>query len=121
MNAKEHKAWETEIVSCSLRYEVNNCMTHNFYWVVKVRIWTGNNTFFRRKFIVWYDSFELQDWYEDKKYISQANKREYALELAWSFLSRVPTKGKVTCNALKQFTDDCNETIHNYNRIATAA
>ena len=118
MKSKEHKAWDTDMVSCALHYEVNNDKCHNYYWLVKVRIWTGRNTFFRRRFVVWFDSEELAEHYEDKKRITQANVKEYAREIAWSFLCRLPTKGEVTYNALQPFSDECNETIRHFNSIA---
>lgn len=118
MKAKEHKAWDTDMVSCVKHYEVNNDKCHNYYWLVKVRIWTGRNTFFRRRFVVWFDSEDIYEHYEGQVRITQADVKEYAKELAWGFMDNLPHKGEVTYNTLQPFTEECNETIRHFNRIA---
>lgn len=116
-NANEYKAWEVQMMSYAPVYEVNNDKCHNFYYHVKVRVYTGHKSFYRRNFVVWFDVFDLSEHY-DKERFTKTDIKEYAKELAWSFVDQLPRKGAVTMNALAPFTEECRESIIHFNRIA---
>ena len=117
MKNREHEAWDCEITSCTKHYEVNNDKCHNFYYLVKSRIWTGRDSFFRRQFVVWFDTEELAEQYPDKSRFSKKDITEYARVCANSFLAKLPSKGEVTMESLKRFSDDCVESINRFNRL----
>ena len=121
MTTYEHKPWETELVSCVKHYEVNNDKCHNFYFLATVRIWTERNTYFRRRFMVWFDTDDLADWYTDKERFSKADIKAFARELAWNFVASLSVKtGSVTKESLQKFTADCAETIYRFNDLMSA-
>ena len=119
-NNENHKAWSVDMTSCAKILEVNNSMCHNFYFLAKVRVWTGRNTFFRRRFVVWFDSEDLCEYFsEDHKRITQKDIKDYAKEQAWNFVEgNLLNKGDCTYETMKPFTDECIATIRRFNGLA---
>lgn len=114
------KAWDVDMTSCAKFHEVNNDMTHNFYFLVKVRVWTGRGTFFRRRFVVWFDTGDLGEYYSDKDTFSKKDIQNYARDIAWSFIEGLPVSKECNMESIADFTERCKETIYNYNAIVAA-
>ena len=118
-NNENRKAWEVDMTSCSKILEVNNSMCHNYYFLAKVRVWTGHNTFFRRRFVIWFDAEDLWEYFDGQKRITQKDIKNYARELAWNFVeSNLLHKGDCNYEAMKPFSAECIATIRRFNGLA---
>ena len=101
------------ITKVELIREVCNDMCHNWYYLCHGRIYTENRKQYQKfRYIIWYDVFDVCEWY-DKDSVSKRELREYANELAVSF---IPNWNMVATDC-KSFLDDCNHTINRYNDV----
>lgn len=101
------------ITKVELIREVRNDMCHNWYYLCHGRIYTENRKQYQKfRYIIWYDVFDVCEWY-DKDSVSKSELREYANELAVSF---IPNWNMVATDC-KSFLDDCNHTINRYNDV----
>ena len=94
--------------------EINNDMTHNFYYLYYGRIYNENMTrFYRFKYVFFFDIYDLQEFYE-KDVITKSDIKEYInnYELPCYMKNFDDKKG------LKDFYEACNESIENWNKIA---
>lgn len=97
-------------------YEVNNDMAHNYYYVYYGKIINDEKTRCRKfKFVLWFDIFDLQEFYE-KDTITKEEIKEYADQLCCDCVENY-VKDYNDTDGLKQFYNWCNSTIENYNRI----
>lgn len=96
--------------------EVNNDMCHNYYFLVYGRIYNEGRTRMRKfKYVQWFDIFDVQEFFEDKEWITQEDVREYLNNLEVPYLYNI--KDYNDEKGLKEFYEYCNETIENYNRV----
>lgn len=96
--------------------EVNNDMCHNYYFLVYGRIYNEGKTRMRKfKYVQWFDIFDVQEFFEDKEWITQEDVREYLNNLEVPYLYNI--KDYNDEKGLKEFYEYCNETIENYNRV----
>ena len=99
--------------------EINNDMCHNYYFLVYGRIYNEGKTRMRKfKYVQWFDIFDVQDFFEDKEWITQEDVREYLNNLEVPYLYNI--KDYNDEKGLKEFYEYCNKTIEDYNRIARA-
>ena len=99
--------------------EVNNDKCHNYYYLIHGRIYNEGKTRMRKfKYVQWFDIFDVQDFFEDKEWITQEDVREYLNNLEVPYLYNI--KNYNDEKGLKEFYEYCNETIEDYNRIARA-
>lgn len=108
------------ITKMRLIREVNNCMCHNFYYEVRFRVYTSATHYYKGNFVIWFDTEELAERYEDKERFSKADIRAYADECAWAFMEMAPSRN-VNADTMRQFYADCRRTIENYNGTRSAA
>lgn len=94
-------------------HEVNNDMCHNFYFGVYGQIINDARTRFKRfHFVVWFDIFELFEFLgeEAKKYTKQ-DLINYVDELSVWYTDLIHSYDNC-----KEFYEECNRSIDNYNR-----
>lgn len=95
--------------------EVNNSMCHNYYFLVYGRIYNEGRTRMRKfKYVEWFDIFDVQEFFEDKEWITQEDAREYLNNLKVPYLYNI--KDYNDEKGLKEFYNYCNETINEYNK-----
>ena len=95
--------------------EVNNDMVHNYYYIYYGRIYNQEHTRYRKfKYIQWFDIFDVQEFFE-KDVITKQDIREYALNIENNYLYNI--KDYNDKESLKEFYENCNETIREYNKI----
>ena len=95
--------------------EVNNSMCHNYYFLVYGRIYNEGRTRMRKfKYVEWFDIFDVQEFFEDKEWITQEDVREYLNNLEVPYLYNI--KDYNDEKGLKEFYNYCNETINEYNK-----
>lgn len=102
------KELNIKVTKTKLLKEVSNDMAHNFYYLVHGRIINENNTFTRFRIVLWFDIFDVQDFFE-KEIISKNDLRLYLDEVINSYFISQTDK--------TEFISTCNETINNYNNI----
>lgn len=96
--------------------EVNNDMCHNYYFLVYGRIYNEGKTRYRKfKYVEWFDIFDVQEFFEEKEYITENDIKEYLNKLENCYLTSI--KDYNDEKGLKDFYDYCNETIEKYNKI----
>ena len=104
-----------EYTKINLLYEVNNEMTHNYYYIYYGKIYNQDYTRYRKfKYIYWFDIFDVQEYFE-KDYITKDDVREYALNLENGYLLNI--KDYNDKEGLKEFYQNCRDTIKYYNGI----
>lgn len=95
--------------------EVNNCMCHNFYYLIHGRIYNEGKTKYKKfKYVEWFDIFDLQEYFE-KEIITQEDIKQYLNEIENCYLLNIKNYEDT-----KEFYEFCNKTIENYNKIARA-
>lgn len=99
--------------------EVNNDMAHNYYYLVYFHLQNEDKTKYKKgKFVIWFDIFDLQEYYleenEELRAITQEEIKQFASELAVNDLECFSKSYEDT----KELQDFCNQTIADYNRIA---
>lgn len=105
---------EIKITRRTLAYEVNNDMVHNYYYLVKGRIINDDNTKYKKfTFVIFFDIFDLGEYYEDKEYFTQKDILNYVDEMIFcSFTDYI--KSYDDCS---YFYELCRESIEHYNSI----
>ncbi len=97
--------------------EINNDMCHNFYFLIYGRIYNESKTKYKKfKFVEWFDIFDVQEFFDDKEYITKNDIIDYLNNLENSYLLNI--KDYNDEKGLKEFYNYCNETIKKYNDIA---
>lgn len=106
-----------EITKQQKLLEVNNDMVHNYYFLIHGRIYNEGKTRMRKfKYVLWFDIFDVQEFFEDKEYITYDDVLEYRNNLEVPYLYNI--KDYNDEKGLEEFYAYCNETINDYNRIA---
>ena len=96
--------------------EINNDMCHNYYFLIHGRIYNEGKTKYKKfKYVEWFDIFDVQEFYNDKEYITKEDVINYLNNLEKSYLLNI--KNYNDEKGLKEFYNYCNETIENYNNI----
>ena len=117
----EEKDFDITITKRRLLWEQCNDMCHNYYYVVYGKIYNKpkENEYrrFRRfKFVEWIDVFDLQEYYENKEYITKEDRLEFLDILTFSRTGLIKSY-----NDVDDFYNDCAETIRNYNKAIRGA
>lgn len=115
----EEKDFDITITKRKLLYEQCNDMCHNYYYVVYGKIFNQpkpdeQRRFRRFKFVMWIDVFELQEYYENKEYITKEDRLEYLDVLAFGTMGLIKSY-----NDCKEFYNECNRTIKDYNNLVS--
>lgn len=106
-----------EITKVEKKYEQNNDMVHNFYFLIHGRIYNENKTRMRKfKYVEWFDVFDVMEFFETD-YYNDKLVREYVGNLENGYLMSI--KDYNDEKGLKEFYDYCKETIKNYNDIVS--
>ena len=96
--------------------EVNCDMCHNYYFLIHGRIYNEGKTRYRKfKYVVWFDIFDVQEFFEDREIIKYSDVLEYLGNLEVPYLYDI--KDYNDEKGLKNFYEYCNETIENYNKV----
>lgn len=67
-----------EITKKQKLLEINNDMCHNYYYLIYGRIYNENKTRYKKfKYVEWFDIFDVQEFFEDKEYITKKDVEEY--------------------------------------------
>lgn len=118
---------EIKITKRKKLLEINNEMCHNFYYLVHGRFYNDDKNAYRKfKFVVWFDIFDVDEYFNYVDFddgcqwidrpITKNMIDEYCEEIIWSTVSIVSDYNNE--NQLKNFYEICNDSIHDYNRIA---
>ena len=110
----QHEMGDCHITMVRKLREVCNDKCHNFYYEARFRIYTDKTHYYKGNFVIWFDVFDLQDEYPNKKRISKKDIRDYAETLAYNFMDGAPRKN-VNGETLKPFYAECRKTIMDYN------
>ena len=90
--------------------EVNNTMVHNFYFLIKGRIYNNSKTESKKfKFVVWFDVFELLEYFESDSY-SESDIYDFLNDLTANELSLI--KSYDDC---QDFYNRCHQSINKFN------
>ena len=90
--------------------EVNNTMVHNFYFLIKGRIYNNSKTESKKfKFVVWFDVFELLEYFESDSY-SESDIYDFLNDLTANELSLI--KSYDDC---QDFYNKCHQSIDKFN------
>lgn len=111
----EEKDFDITITKRRLLWEQCNDKCHNFYYLVNGRIYkkTKPNEYrrFRKfKFIMWFDIFDLQEWFEGKEKITKEDQLEYLDQLIFSMTEIINS-----FEDCQEFYEECIRTIKDYN------
>ena len=102
-----------EITKTKKLLEVNNSMCHNYYYLIYGRMINEEKTRMRKfKYVLWFDIFDLQEYYE-KDFITKQDIKNYVNELSCSPLEYINDFNDE--KNIKDFYKYCNETIQHYN------
>ena len=104
---------EIKITKKTKLLEVNNSMVHNYYYLINGKIYNDDDdTKYKKfKFVLLFDIFDLQEYYEDYEEITEEMKK-YIEEMVFCCTGMINDYDK-----LDNFYEFCNSTIENYNRI----
>lgn len=104
---------EIKITKKTKLLEVNNSMVHNYYYLINGKIYKDDSTKYKKfKFVLFFDIFDLQEYYEGYEEITEEMKKEYIEEMVFCCTGMISDYNK-----LDDFYEFCNSTIENYNRI----
>lgn len=97
-------------------HEVNNDMTHNYYYLVHGRL-IDNDTkmYLKYKFVMWFDIFDVQEYF-DKDIITKSDLKQYKEDLSYNYIVH-NIKDVNDKEHIKEFLKECNSTIEEYNNI----
>jgi hypothetical protein len=114
-----YKMIDFEITKKQKILEINNNMTHNYYFLIHGRLYNEDKTKYKKfKYIEWFDVFDLQEYFE-KDYITKENIKIYVNNLidnmGVSYIQDI--KNYNDTKNIKEFYKYCNETIINFNNI----
>lgn len=112
MAKKENKIC---ITKKRLLREVNNDMTHNWYYEFRFRIYSDERHYYKGNFVLWFDADEVCSYY-DKDSVTKREIAAYADEIGGIFLASGAPNGEVTPETLKPFYEQCRQTIIDYNK-----
>lgn len=91
--------------------EVNNCMCHNFYYLIHGQIINDDKTRYKKfRFVLWFDVFDILEYFE-QDYYTKENIKEYIDVSIWGYLDLIHNYDDTT-----DFYNTCNDTIEKYNR-----
>lgn len=113
MKKETYKEGDAIATKIRLIREVNNCMTHNFYYEVRFRVYASATHYWKGNFVEWFDTNDLAEYY-DKDTFTKKDVRDYIEMLASNFLDAAPRK-EVNRETMRPFYDMCRATIRNYN------
>ena len=99
--------------------EVNNDMTHNYYYLIYLKVFNEEKTRVRKfRYVVWFDIFEVQEFFE-KDCITENDIKEYLKEIVeninYTHISNIKNYNDI--ENIKNFVNFCNDTIIDYNTI----
>ena len=90
--------------------EVNNDMVHNFYFLIKGRMYNDSKTESKKfKFVVWFDVFEVLEYFESDSY-SESDIYDFLNDLTANELSLI--KSFDDC---QDFYNRCHQSIDKFN------
>lgn len=96
--------------------EINNDMCHNYYYLIYGRIYNEEKTKYKKfKYIEYFDIFDVQEFFDDKEYITKEDIKDYLNNLENSYLLNI--KDYNDRENIQEFYNYCNETIIKYNKI----
>lgn len=121
---KNIKPGDFTFTKMRLIYEPNNDMVHNYYWCYDVRHFVTDKSFYRYRFVRWFDIQDVCDYY-GKDRVTKKEIREYAAEIGMGFFDTYCPKtiegGRCAKEDIIKCRKACSETIENYNRLIRAA
>lgn len=93
-------------------YEENNCMCYNFYYLIHGRIINKEKTKYKKfRFVLWFDVFDLHEYYSDCENITEDMKKDFIEELIFGYTQFIKSY-----NDVKDFYDLCNQSIEDWNK-----
>ena len=122
----ENKKGSTFLTSLKLQYHISNVMCCNWYFLATARIYCTDTTFYRVRFIVWFDSEDVLEWLTDdesgKRPESFTDKdvRQYAKEMANNWIMSFVPEDISDDEKRREMYDAARETIIRYNKVVAA-
>ena len=90
--------------------EVNNDMVHNFYFLIKGRMYNDSKTESKKfKFVIWFDVFEVLEYFESDSY-SESDIYDFLNDLTANELSLIKSY-----NDCQDFYNKCHQSIDKFN------
>ena len=90
--------------------EVNNDMVHNFYFLIKGRMYNDSKTESKKfKFVIWFDVFEVLEYFESDSY-SESDLYDFLNDLTANELSLIKSY-----NDCQDFYNRCHQSIDKFN------
>ena len=115
LNELENLNKQFKITKIVKLLEVNNSMTHCWYYAVYTHLINKEQTRFKRiAFVIRFDAFDIMEYF-DKECYSQSDINCYKSELAYSTVYGF-LKDDIF-NKCKDFIEYAQESIDNYNEI----
>ena len=91
--------------------EVNNDMVHNFYFLIKGRMYNDSKTESKKfKFVIWFDIFDVLEYFESES-ISESDLYNYLNDLIACNLDQIKSY-----NDCQDFYNTCHQSINNFNK-----
>lgn len=101
-------------------YEVNNDMTHNYYYMYHAKLYTHDHKkSMRFKYVQMFDVYDVQEFF-DKDILTQKDIKEYARGYGYNgiienYVNNI--KDEYDTDGINKLIDYCNKTIYDYNRL----
>lgn len=114
------------LASLKLQYHVSNDMCCNWYFLATARVYCTDTTFYRVRFIVWFDNEDVFDWLTDEESgkrpesFTDKDVRVYAREMANNWLMSFVPEDINDDTKRREMYDAARETIIRYNKVVAA-
>ena len=103
-----------KITKTSLLRHVCNDACNNYYYEIKARLYVSETHFYRVAFVISFDAFDVQDYFEKDCYTKQ-DLKIYKDEIAHAFCCDLTAYDE---SEITQVYDICNKTINGFNQLS---
>lgn len=123
--AIDNKKGSAFLMSLKLQYHVSNDMCCNWYFLATARVYCTDTTFYRVRFIVWFDNEDVFEWLTDEdgktpETFTDKDVRVYAKEMANNWLMSFVPENIDDDEKRREMYDQARDSILRYNQIVAA-
>lgn len=94
--------------------EVNNDMTHNYYYLIMGKMYNEYRNRYRNfRYAAWFDIFDLQEYFE-KDIINKKDIREYLEMILDNVISSISGIDYNNDDTIEKFYNICDNSIYNF-------